>query len=334
MVDILEQLTKQLRPTPHECDRTCTITNPTLTLVTNPATDNKLLWEWDRPAKEDKLIRKIYNVYICEESRQIHICTADCQIPRIMNNEHCLVCPISGLQWNGETEHTRSWKNAAKCLPTLTTIKQDPNQYCRDQFGDILEGNLNLTVQSCKRTMSKILHLMIFSQIRQQSEYSKYLEGVCRANKQINKYNKHCQHHGIPKNISTMSTIYTNAVFVEPILFRTMHQMNCTQLCTKYTQQVVAYWHCLLPNTAFETFLPACLYLMRSGVHIDNIRVLSRCNELECILPEANTLDLYSINKPTFTQTKNQILRVLRTNNAEEMLHKIETYKEKTLHLF
>ena len=99
-----------------------------------------------------------------------------------MNREHCLICPISGIQWNNATERTRSWRNTAKCLPTITTIKSDPNKFCRDVNGTVISGSQNLTLQACKIEVQNLLHLMLFSQIRKQSEFAKYLDGKQVAN--------------------------------------------------------------------------------------------------------------------------------------------------------
>ena len=40
--------------------------------------------------------------------------------------------------------------------------------------------------------------------------------------------------------------------------------------------------------------------------------ILEQCEFLDKALPEANTLDAYGVNKPAFTQTKNNILLAIR----------------------
>jgi hypothetical protein len=335
-VDIAHTLQERLCcKTGHVCDSRCKISNPLATVVQRGSTQ-VVLWQWDRPLVGDTKVRTLSNVYVCEGSRSVHLCTADCTVPKILNAEHCLICPVSGLQWNGETEQTRSWRNVSKCLPTIGTIKSDPNRFCRDNNGVVIEGSMNLTVQLCKQQVKTLLQLMLFSQVRKQSEFAKYLDGVSNANKNMNKYMRYSVFHQLPKNVATMATIYTNTVFAEPNFFRTMHQYKCDRLCAEYAPLLVAYWHCLLPNTVFTTFLPACLYLMRSGVHVEGLRIIQRSNELERILPEANTLDLYNINKPCFTQTKNMILAKIREVDPVELLHTITkcTQDNKLLFVF
>ena len=51
---------------------------------------------------------------------------------------------------------------------------------------------------------------------------------------------------------------------------------------------------------------------MRRGLCVRQINVIPKDSYLDSILPEANTLDLYQINKPAFTQCKNNILRAYR----------------------
>ena len=88
---------------------------------------------------------------------------------------------------------------------------------------------------------------------------------------------------------------------------------------------LVAYWKVLLKNLAFSLFVPSCLYLMRSGVCVDGVYVIKQCVQLERILPEASTLDLYGIQKAQFTHTKNLILKEIRQNDSQELCKSIHS---------
>ena len=67
------------------------------------------------------------------------------------------------------------------------------------------------------------------------------------------------------------------------------------------------------PSTfPFKSFVPACLFIMKTGLIMQGVFVIPKSRYLEVVLPEANNLDLYSISKPSFTQTKNNIYRVVR----------------------
>jgi hypothetical protein len=306
----------------HVCTVNCCIDNPFAIIVKRNAVE-KVLWEWDKPNTGDVLVRRINNIYVCKSSKNVHLCTSDCP-NKIMNKEHCLICPISGIQWNNDTERTRSWKNTAKCLPTIITIKSDPNKFCRDVNGSVISGSQNLTMQACKLEVEKLLDLMLFSQIRKQSEFSKYIEGSSMGHKRINKYTKHCQYLNVPVNVSTMCTLYVNTVFKQPNFFRIQKEIENDAVRTQYTNILVAYWKTLLRCTMFDLFIPSCLYLMRSGVCVDGVYVIEQCSQLERVLPEASTLDLYGIQKAQFTHTKNLILKEIRQHKPRELRDKIK----------
>jgi|TARA_B110001452_G_scaffold266780_1_gene274574 hypothetical protein len=307
----------------HTCTETCCIDNPSAVIVKRNGY-NKVLWEWNKPMVGDTFVQRVNNIYVCKSSRKVHLCTSACP-HKIMNDEHCLICPISGMQWNNDTERTRSWKNTAKCLPTITTIKSDPNKFCRDINGSVISGSQNLTMQACKLEVDNLLKLMLFSQIRKQSEFSKYIDGRNTGHKRINKYAKHCQLLGKPVNISTMCTLYVNTVFKQPNFFRTQQTIDTSSIYTQYTNILIAYWKVLLINHSFKLFIPSCLYLMRSGVCVDGIYVIDQCVHLENILPEASTLDLYGIHKAQFTHTKNLILKEIRQHVPQVLCDKIKS---------
>jgi len=54
------------------------------------------------------------------------------------------------------------------------------------------------------------------------------------------------------------------------------------------------------------------MYIMKGGLCLGGVQVIPKDHYLASILPEANTLDSYSINKPAFTACKNNILRAYR----------------------
>lgn len=323
--DVANQLQRMMKKTVgHVCSEQCTIENPVAIVILRNS-KQMVLWEWNKPNPSDKLIRRINNIYVCKKNKNVHLCTGECE-NKIMNHEHCLICPISGMQWNNDTERTRSWRNTAKCMPSIATIKSDPNRFCRDVNGSVISGSQNLTMQACKIEVEELFHKMLFSQIRKQSEFSKYLDACSGAHKRINKYSRHCLQNNKPVNISTMTTLYTNAVFKQPNFFRMKQTIDPEDIYKKYTKLLVSYWKILLPSFMFSLFIPSCLYLMRSGVYVNGVPVIERCADLEKILPEASTLDLYGIQKATFTHTKNIILKEIRSNDPKKLHRKIMAF--------
>lgn len=326
--DVADALQAKFTVGNHKCHKLCTFQNPSAVIVLRNNTEIAL-WAWEKPKPNDVFVRRITNIYICDKYKKVHLCTPDCK-NTIMNSEHCMVCMISGLQWNNDTERTRSWKNAAKCLPSISTIKSDPNKFCRDSKGIVLEGSQNLTKQACMVEANEMLNLMLFSQIRKQSEFSKYLEGRNNANKRINKYAKHCTQNDTPINICTMSSIYVATVFKQPNFFRTQQKIDTQDICNRYTSRLIHYWNVLMPTMEFKPFAISCLYLMRGGIVVNDMVIIQAYPELEQILPEASTLDLYGFSKASFTHNKNMILKSIRHRDTHTLHTLMTTFEQET----
>jgi hypothetical protein len=66
-------------------------------------------------------------------------------------------------------------------------------------------------------------------------------------------------------------------------------------------------------------FVVSILYIMKAGLCVGGVTVIPGDPYLTSVLPEANTLDAYNINKPAFTACKNNILKAYR--EAVEIYH-------------
>ena len=80
-------------------------------------------------------------------------------------------------------------------------------------------------------------------------------------------------------------------------------------------KQVVGMHLCLTRThkiaAPFPTFACACIYLMKYGLRHD-VWIIPKEPCFASMLPEANVLGSFSVEKPLFTQTKNQILEAVR----------------------
>ena len=56
---------------------------------------------------------------------------------------------------------------------------------------------------------------------------------------------------------------------------------------------------------------------MKGGLSLGGVNVIPKDKYLSSVLPEANTLDSYKVNKPAFTQCKNNILRGYRESSEQ-----------------
>ena len=129
-----------------------------------------------------------------------------------------------------------------------------------------------------------------------------------------------------------MLSIYANQIKKRPLYtqFIMIPKHEQKQYIDLYTREIIAYWKTILHKTklgrqtpnlfAFKNFIPACLFIMKNGLICKGLYIINKHVYLDSSLPEANTLDVYGINKPSFTQSKNNILESLRefVENSEQ----------------
>jgi hypothetical protein len=330
---VYEQLCALLKPDTHTCTEACDVVAPRIEIHKKDGKEH-IYWQFQKKQPwmdETTLVRRVENMYICKKTRSVHHCHADCSTPKITNSEHCLVCPISGLQWDNSTEDVKSWKLAAKCTRTLTVDKRDPNMFFRNNDGTLNNSSatLNVHTHQQEQEMHKLLDMLIFSNTRIRIELSKYVEGVRHATKELNKYKRYCTQKRIPKNIARMSTIYLHCKFRRPNFLRRIDKCKHTRtdVFNRVSNYVIRF-HAnvskqLKVQSTFRIFACACIYLMKHGLFHDTW-IIPKEPTFAFMLPEANVLSIFKIEKPLFTQSKNQILEFIRsllpTHSGHEVL--------------
>ena len=325
---IIAHLQSKIGGTPHVCTKACK-TSPLLVHV-HEKDGQHIRWSGNNQPWmcKDTFVRALRYVYVCHETRTVHHCTRECALEPVPNDDHTLVCPVSGVQWDNETEVVRSWKLTSKCVPSIVSDKRDPNMYSRDADGVVQSRTLNIKDESCRRSVHKTLHLLVCSQRRKSHELEKFRMSRQHAMKQVNRYIKYAKQRGVI-NVCTAMNIYTTECFRRANFLRVMHVYE--PHIEKYTERlypVIRKFWSITSNPrmfTFETFVPAMLYIMQRGVCVDGVFVIEPVNVLEIILPDANVLDEFHITKSTFTQTKNAIRASVRT-----ILKKVdaESFKE------
>ena len=110
---------------------------------------------------KSNFVRALKYVFVCTKTGTVHHCTEECCLEPVPNDDHTLACPVSGVQWNNETEVVRSWKLTSKCVPTIISDKRDPNMFSRTKDGRVLNKTLNIKDESCKREVHKTLVLLV-----------------------------------------------------------------------------------------------------------------------------------------------------------------------------
>lgn len=312
---IINHIQRKLGGTPHICTDKC-ITR-SLRVHIHEKDGEHIRWAGNNKPWMNKSTfkRALQYVFVCQSSRTVHHCTRNCNLEPIPNNDHTLVCPVSGVQWDNETEVVRSWKLTSKCVPCIVSDKRDPNMFSRDDDGNVSSVTLNIKDESCKRTVHKILQLLVCSQRRKVHELEKFRIGRQNALKQINRYTKYAKKKGF-MNACTAMNIYTSECFRRPNFLRIMHlyEPHLEEYTAHLYPIIMRFWKLMFKPRVFtfDVFVPAMLYIMQRGICVNTVEVIEPYPVLEIILPDANVLDEFNIVKSTFTQTKNAIRAAVR----------------------
>ena len=321
--EIASLISSQLKAAPHACTSACDMMQMKIEVH---AHGGKHHVRWSRHTTQpwmspETLVRKVYSIYVCKASRKVHHCHCACDGEKITNQDNYLVCRLTGLQWENETEEVQSWKLASKCVPTVTHDKRDPNLFNRTKDGHIKSIDaVNLNTSFYQSTCRDILEKLVFSDTRMQLEMQKYRESSDEALKVLGKYIRHCQNRKTIKRFSDMRSIYLNMTRKKPVYYTRLQKYKRYEkrILRKYSDLVIKYWNFIQKTPLavekptcfpFQTFVVSCLYLMKRGIR----DIIPQEIELECLLPEANSLDMYGILKPAFTQVKNYIIKAIRT---------------------
>ena len=328
---IIKHIQSQIGGRPHVCTQKCNARQ--INVHVHEKDGYHIRWSRNnKPWMNKKTFRRaLQYVYVCLDTNTVHHCTENCALEPVANDDHTLACPISGVQWNNETEVVRSWKLTSKCVPTITSDKRDPNMYSRNEDGTVRSATLNIKNESCKREVKKFLHLFVSSHARKCQEIEKYKQGYQMAMKQANKYIKFAKKKGLI-NICTLQNIIMTETFSKPIFLRVMDDYidRVDAIVDEIAPIILKLWNLVIVprQIAFEIFVPAMLYILQRGIAVDGVNIVEKNVLLDIVLPDANTLNDFGVAKSTFTQTKNTIRMSIRNllkkytvNQIKEMIN-------------
>lgn len=316
-VHIINSIQKKVGGKPHICTSECKTQSIHVHIHEKEGLEH-IRWSGNNQPWMNKsnFVRALKYVSICKESGTVHHCTEECCLEPVPNDDHTLACPVSGVQWNNETEVVRSWKLTSKCVPTIVSDKRDPNMYSRTEDGRVLNNTLNIKDESCKREVLRTLVLLVCSHVRKCQELEKFHHGRQTGIKQVNRYMKHCRDSKQCIIACTMMNILVTETFSKPIFLRVMlrFEPQIPKITEDVYPTIVKLWNIVeMPRQiAFDIFVPAMLYIMQRGMSVDGNVILQKYELFDTILPDANTLDDFGITKSTFTQTKNTIRMCIR----------------------
>ncbi len=262
--------------------------------------------------------RRIQQLYICKETGTPHWCHSQCGGRKVVSADQGCVCTISGIRYESESADT--WIPQYRITATAQEHR-DPHAI-RAGNGYESHSTSYRTQQHASFARDQI-HLLMFSERRLYAEQRKYLEQKQAAEKIVMKYYKGCEKLGRPIIFTNMVTLYINQIKRRRVFKGLLPQFHKTEDIVKaYAERVCTLWNIITTKTpmgkncsslfSFKTFVASALYIMKRGMFCSGVEIIPKDFYLESVLPEANTLDHYSVNKPTFTQSKNNMTRAIR----------------------
>ena len=92
--EVASYLESVLRPQKHKCTSKCSLIQLKIQLHQK---DGKFYVRWSKGSVlpwmcEDTLVRRIYNIYACRETRSVHYCHSMCDGEKIKNNDSAIIC--------------------------------------------------------------------------------------------------------------------------------------------------------------------------------------------------------------------------------------------------
>lgn len=316
----LERLWKQKNPgcpngvPGHQCSsETCKIENITGWISKE---GNELIVSLERP--KNKKRRKIQNLYMCLNTGNPHWCHSQCAAAKVISADQGAVCTISGIRY--ESERADSWVPQYRITSTAQEHR-DPHAL-RSKITYTSHTQSYRTQQHIAFAQEQI-NLLMFSDRRLYAEQRKYFEQRQSAEKIVQKYYKGCERLHRTVNFTDMVTLYINQIQRRRVFHGLLPKIHKKEdIVNSYAERVCTLWNIITTKTpmgknssslfSFKTFVASALYIMKRGMFCMGVEIIPKDYYLESVLPEANTLDHYSINKPTFTQSKNNMMRAIR----------------------
>jgi hypothetical protein len=201
---------------------------------------------------------------------------------------------------------------------------KDPLKLVRDTDFKMDELSTNTIRQQQHIFISKAqVSAILFSNERLFMEQRKYVEMKNEAEKVIQKYMKSCEKSGLAVVYTNLVQLYINQMNRRHI-FRNLipKDRSIDDVVDYYGKKTCEYWTLLTRRFPLgiqtpalfpiKIFIVSIMYIMKGGLCLGGVQVIPMDPYLGSVLPEANTLDSYSINKPAFTACKNNIFKAYR----------------------
>ena len=264
--------------------------------------------------------RRVQQLYICTDTGTPHWCHSQCGGRKVVSADQGCVCTISGIRYESESADT--WIPQYRITATAQEHR-DPHALRCGKKGIYESHNTSYRTQQHIAFAEEQIKMLMFSERRLYAEQRKYLEQRNAAEKIVQKYSKGCERLGRNAVYTNMITLYINQIKRRRVfkgLLPKHHKIE--DIIKAYAERVCTLWDIITTKTpmgktasslfSFKTFVVSALYIMKRGMFCAGVEIIPKDFYLESVLPEANTLDHYKVNKPQFTQGKNNMTRAIR----------------------
>ena len=317
---------KQYDPT-HACvNEDCCVVQVVGSVYRSAGGGNVVRFKDDEINATDTFICEYNRIYVCVVCMVPHWCCGACE--HQMRDDYGYVCKLSGLR--SEVGVTDTWIPQYRISATSSECK-DPKSLGEHIIKSSSGRNI---VQSRKHIdyAADVVYSLMFSTTRCYAEQRKYAEQRLEAERNVAQYMKERECQNLPCIYTDILHIYIDTMKARRIFFALVPKCaDAKHLSMLYAKRVCAFWRTICnctplgqhsPNSfAFVTFVTPALFLMRRGLWIRGHEIIRKDPFLNTLLPDANTLDLYSVSKTLFTQTKNNILKAFREAVDEYNIH-------------
>ncbi len=247
------------------------------------------------------LTTRITDVYM-SNYHNIHICSENCDAKKVFSDGF-QTCMLSGLRYA-----CTNWVNSYKRLheyhrTSSTTVRVETS-----------------VLRACAK---KLIVRLLFSDVRIQAEKKRIFDLKKEIQKAWIKHKRHCDKHKTVVRLSDLLVMASNAVNKKINKKYILPTQETQELITNfYIDRICEFYLKLRSLTNFavhnaqnsvgDAFCTAVLFVMRSGLRIDDFNVVPKDFFLDIILPEANSLDNFNIHKTHFTAARNNISAAIR----------------------
>lgn len=278
-------------------------------------------------ANNGALKQQLRNLYMCCRTGQSHWCDEQCTCTSV-DEDGGHVCRISGIRYDSIKSDT--WFHGHRVTATHQENK-DPLKLVRNTDFKMNSKSSDTIREQQHQYISKAqVSAILFSNERLFMEQRKYVEMKNEAEKVVQKYIKTCEKKNHTIIFTNVVQLYINQMNRRHI-FRNLlpTDRSVTDVIDHYARLTCKYWTLITQKFPLgiqtpalfpiKIFVVSILYIMKGGLFLGGIQVIHKDKYLSSILPEANTLDSYGVNKPSFTACKNNILKAYR--DASEQYH-------------